>query len=83
MSLSPERLAQIKAATADISVRPSDAGSSTGTIGEFLRSRSESAGQDSSVFNIGGEMLTGLKKRINKATETPFLAREIFMVYHR
>lgn len=72
MSLSPERLAQIKAATADISVRPSDAGSSTGTIGEFLRSRSESAGQDSSVFNIGGEMLTGLKKRINKATETTY-----------
>lgn len=65
MPLSPERLAQIKAATADISVKPSDAGSSTGTIGEFLRSRSESAGHDSSLFNIGGELLTNLKSRGN------------------
>lgn len=72
MPLSPERLAQIKAATADISVKPSDAGSSTGTIGEFLRSRSESAGQDSSLFNIGGELLTNLKNRVNKASEAAY-----------
>lgn len=72
MPLSPERLAQIKAATADISVKPSDAGSSTGTIGEFLRSRSESVGHDSSVFNIGGELLTNLKSRVNKASEAAY-----------
>lgn len=71
MPLSAERLAQIKAATSDLDVKQS-ASTGTGTLRDFMRSRDESMSQESSLFNIGGELFDNLRSRLDKASEAAY-----------